>query len=102
MRFKTIHIGCISKEKRSARGNNTLTCAIFSQVAFTRELDLAHAFLAAGAVEHPKRDPDSVLGKLASVPCDVVPLAKLLLHADAFLGDPKYATQVRNGGPSLA
>jgi len=56
-------------------------------MAFTRELDLAHAFLAAGAVEHPKRDPDSVLGKLASVPCDVVPLAKLLLHADAFLGD---------------
>jgi hypothetical protein len=35
-----------------------------------------------------------VLGKLASVPCDVVPLAKLLLHADAFLGDPKYAAQV--------
>jgi hypothetical protein len=59
-----------------------------------RELDLAQAFLASGAREQPQRDPDSVLGKLASVPCDLVPMAKLLLHADAFLADPKYASQV--------
>ena len=74
----------------NAKAPNPGEPSLLYKAVFMREMHLAAAFVAAGA-KPQKRDPDSLLSKLATVPCDVVPFSKLLLHADTALADPAMA-----------
>ena len=51
-----------------------------------RELNVSLALVAAGAVPAARGD-ELLLARLAAVPCDTVPVSKLLLNADTLLAE---------------